>query len=213
MPPLLSDESTFRLIFAALFLSVAAFRLHYHRKASTFLERQYTEAEGRVTAAFRGLLGVAFYIGAFAYLISPEWMSWSALSLPVWLRWTGVGVGIVTVLLLFSVNHALGRNFSSTIRIREDHMLVTHGPYRRVRHPMYTVSLLMVAAAFLLSANWFVGITGILAMTLLIVVRTPKEEAQLIEQFGDQYREYMKYTRRFLPRLIRLREQDRTGQD
>ncbi len=213
MPPLLSDESTFQLIFAALFISLVAFRVHYHRKASTFLERQYTEAEGKLTAALRGLLGVAFYLSVFAFLISPEWMEWSALSLPVWLRWTGVGVGIVTVLLLFWVNHALGRNFSNTLRIRKDHTLVTQGPYRRVRHPMYTVSLLIVGAAFLLSANWFIGITGILAMTLLVVVRTPKEEAQLIEQFGDQYREYMKHSGRFLPRLTRPRDQDRTGHD
>lgn len=204
----MAEESTFRFIFIALFIAVAAFRLHYHLKAGTFRERQYTRTEGRLVAALRGLLGIPFYIGVFAYMISPQWMTWSALSLSTWPRWVGVGMGAATVLLLLWVNHALSRNFSPTLRIRKAHTLVTHGPYRWVRHPMYTVSLLMVIAAFLLSANWFVGLTGILAMTVLMVVRTPKEEAQLLEKFGDEYREYTRRAGRFLPRLMRSRKQD-----
>jgi protein-S-isoprenylcysteine O-methyltransferase Ste14 len=48
--------------------------------------------------------------------------------------------------------------------------------------------------------NWFIAALGVFAF-IAMAIRTPKEEANLIEKFGDEYREYMKRTGRFLPRL------------
>jgi protein-S-isoprenylcysteine O-methyltransferase Ste14 len=61
------------------------------------------------------------------------------------------------------------------------------------------VAALLMASVTLLTANWSIGVTGLLVM-LLLVVRTPKEEQMLIEQFGDEYRAYMARTGRFVPR-------------
>jgi protein-S-isoprenylcysteine O-methyltransferase Ste14 len=95
---------------------------------------------------------------------------------------------------------SLGRNITDTVAIRKEHTLVTHGPYRWIRHPLYSFGFLLFVGFTLLTANWFIGLTGVCALTLL-ALRTPIEEAKLIEQFGDAYREYMKRTGRFLPRL------------
>ena len=52
----------------------------------------------------------------------------------------------------------------------------------------------------LMADNWFIAALGVLTF-IGMAVRTPKEEAHLIEKFGDEYREYMKTTGAFLPRL------------
>lgn len=64
------------------------------------------------------------------------------------------------------------------------------------------MSALFLPAFALLLASWFVLLTGILAL-ILLAKRTPIEEAKLIERFGDEYRDYMKCTGRFVPRLLR----------
>ena len=52
----------------------------------------------------------------------------------------------------------------------------------------------------MLAANWLMGFLSVLVLSMLLV-RLPKEEAKLIERFGNEYREYMRRTGRFLPRL------------
>jgi protein-S-isoprenylcysteine O-methyltransferase Ste14 len=198
----MTNELTFRLSFIAIFILMTIIRLYYHYKAGTFRERVYTQTEGKLVAALRGLLAVPWFIATLIYMIYPQGMIWAGLSLPTWLRWSGVVLAGLSVLLLFWVNYALGKNFSTTLVVREDHTLVTHGPYRWVRHPMYTVIVLLIIAFFFLSANWFIGLIGLLIITLVMTVRTPKEEAMMIDKFGNEYRTYMERTGRFLPRFI-----------
>jgi protein-S-isoprenylcysteine O-methyltransferase Ste14 len=55
----------------------------------------------------------------------------------------------------------------------------------------------------LLTGNWFIGGVPLLALTLVVVWRLGREEAAMIEKFGDDYRAYMRRSGRFLPRLRR----------
>ena len=65
---------------------------------------------------------------------------------------------------------------------------MTHGPYHWVRHPMYTVLYMHLFAVLLLTRNWLIGGVFLLAMTLIIAQRLKREEATMIETFGDTYR-------------------------
>jgi protein-S-isoprenylcysteine O-methyltransferase Ste14 len=105
-----------------------------------------------------------------------------------------------TALWLFRVSHKmLGRNWSITLEIREQHRLVSSGPYALVRHPMYTSFFLMaVGQAFLLS-NWAVGLGGLIGFALLFFLRVDKEERMMLENFGPEYRDYMERTKRLIP--------------
>jgi protein-S-isoprenylcysteine O-methyltransferase Ste14 len=96
---------------------------------------------------------------------------------------------------------SLGSNVTKTVVTKEEHTLVTAGPYRWIRHPLYTIGVLFFVALSLISANWYFGAVMLLGAVPLFA-RTRQEEAMLIARFGDQYREYMKRTGRFLPRLV-----------
>ena len=59
----------------------------------------------------------------------------------------------------------------------------------------------LLAAYFLLSANWFIGLASVVGLTLVVASRVKREEIVMIEKFCDLYREYMSHTGRFMPRL------------
>ena len=143
-----------------------------------------------------GLVGM---LGLVTFVLNPDWMAWSSVPLPVSLRWGGVGFGLVGGCLLVWTFRALGTNITDTVVTRQAHTLVTTGPYRVVRHPFYVASALAVLANTLATANWFIGLMGLIATTLL-VVRTRIEEEHLVRRFGESYLRYMEETGRFLPR-------------
>jgi protein-S-isoprenylcysteine O-methyltransferase Ste14 len=128
-------------------------------------------------------------------------MAWAAAGLPDWARWLGAGLGVACVIGIYWLFSSIGRNITPTSATRAQHGLVTHGPYRWVRHPLYTIGSSFFIALGLVADNWFIALAGMLAF-LVVALRTPKEEANLIQKFGDEYREYMRRTGRFLPKLF-----------
>jgi protein-S-isoprenylcysteine O-methyltransferase Ste14 len=93
----------------------------------------------------------------------------------------------------------MGRNFAPTLAMKEDHRLVTSGPYRWVRHPMYVAFFLMLCGAGVLARNWFMELTGILLITCIMLVRIPAEEVLLANRFGDEYTTYRRKTSAVIP--------------
>src|SRR3954447_17713513 len=103
-------------------------------------------------------------------------------------------------LYLFRRTHKdLGRNWSVTLEVREQHALVTEGVYGRVRHPMYSAFWLWALAQVLLLPNWIAGPAGLVGFGTLFFLRVGREEALMAETFGDEYRRYMARTSRILP--------------
>ena len=115
-------------------------------------------------------------------------------------------VGIVILcgaLLLFYRSHAdLGKNWSISLEIRNEHRLVSSGIYRFIRHPMYTSFFLMAVAQLFLLPNWFAGITGLIGVGMLYAFRIRQEERMMMERFGAEYRDYMTRTARLIPWLV-----------
>ena len=146
------------------------------------------------------LFGLLLWLSPFVYLIAPQWMAWSKIGLPEWARWLGVGLGVASDGLLYWLFSSIGDGISPASATRKEHKLSTSGPYRWVRHPLYTVGTSLFISFGLMADNWFIALLGVLAF-IVMAIRTPKEEANLIAKFGDEYREYMKTTGRFLPKL------------
>lgn len=133
------------------------------------------------------------------YIRFPQLASWSYYSLPLYLRSLGLLFGFLALYSIYRVHQELGRYFSSRLVIRKGHMLVQSGPYRLVRHPMYTSYLLLFLAAFLITENWLLGFTGMAVIFSLMTLRIGREEALLWEHFGEEYERYRQTTGMFLP--------------
>ncbi len=188
-------------LFTLIFLFFVV-RAYHHRKAETVGGKiEYREKNLKAIRVMRGVGGIVFLSVLASYFVAPHFVDWAAIPLPDWIRWAGLALGYANLPLLWWIESTLGKNFNTTLHLREGHTLVTAGPYRWVRHPMYTLFVVMLVGSLLLTANWFIGLGGLLALGIVMIVRTPKEEAQLLEKFGDEYREYAERTGRFLPRI------------
>jgi len=146
-----------------------------------------------------GLNGIAMIFPLF-YIFS-SWFDFADFFLPAWLRWIGVVLFAGAAILLWKTHRDLGRNWTPTLGIREDHTLVTKGIFKSIRHPMYTAHLLWALAQPLILTNWIVGFSFLVTQILQYLLRIKPEEQMMLDLFGDQYQEYMNNTGRFLPRL------------
>ena len=196
------NENIFRILAAVILITGMVISSYFRMKADRDTgEKISRKADGNVMMTFIKIGGLILWLSPFVYLINPAWMAWSKIGLPEWARWVGVVVGILCDLGIYWLFSSIGSGITPTSATRTEHKLVTSGPYRWVRHPLYTVGSSMFVAFGLMAANWFIALLGVLAF-IGMAIRTPREEANLIEKFGDEYREYMKRTGRFLPRLF-----------
>jgi protein-S-isoprenylcysteine O-methyltransferase Ste14 len=134
------------------------------------------------------------------WLGSPA-LGFAQLPLPELAGWLGYLLALLGVGLLAWAHDTLGQNFSPWLELRGEHQLVTTGPYRWVRHPIYSAGVLVVLGIGLLSANLLVLLLPGASLSLLLVVRLRDEEAMLAERFGEAYRAWEATTGRLLPRL------------
>ncbi|MES2031448.1 MAG: protein-S-isoprenylcysteine O-methyltransferase [Pseudomonadota bacterium] len=119
------------------------------------------------------------------------------------LNYAAVVVGAALYVLslwLFRRSHKdLGRQWSASLEIREAHQIVRAGVYRSIRHPMYASFWLWALAQAFLLPNAMAALGGLVAIAILFFARIDYEERMLIEAFGDDYRAYMRETKRIIP--------------
>lgn len=183
------------------------------RKAYTKPYLQKRAEVKRTEERDRALMLLPFF-GMFLlpvlYLLT-SWLDFADYHLPPWAGWLGAALFAAAVWLLWRSHVDLGQNFSPELEIFEGHSLVTGGVYHRIRHPMYAAHWLWGIAQALLLQNWFAGPSMLVAMLPLYLVRVPREERMLLEQFGDTYRAYMRHTGRIIPRISRGNEESPPG--
>ena len=193
-------ETTCRLALAGI-LVLACFDSGYHRlRAEKQGGRVSLRNDPRWFWIVMMLAMAAFLLGTLAFLINPAWLTFTKIALPDYLRLLGIPLGLVTVILNDWMFRHLGHNVTKTSMPRDNASLVMTGPYRWIRHPMYSFGGLLFLAFALLTSSWLIAVSGIVAF-FMIALRTRLEERRLIEKFGDRYRNYMRRTGRYFPRL------------
>jgi protein-S-isoprenylcysteine O-methyltransferase Ste14 len=113
-----------------------------------------------------------------------------------------IGVALTAAGVAFAIwaRWHLGANWSAVVSIREQHELIRSGPYRRVRHPIYTGMLLAMAGTALVLGE----VRGLLAFAITLLTfywKARKEEVWLTREFGDKFEAHTKQTGMFLPKL------------
>jgi protein-S-isoprenylcysteine O-methyltransferase Ste14 len=195
------NENIFRILAALILITGIGISSYFRRKADKETgEKISRKVDGTVTMNIIRIGGLILWLSPLVYLINPAWMNWSKIGLPESIRWLGVGIGILCVLGIYWLFSSIGSGITPTSATRREHRLVKHGIYHWVRHPLYTIGSSFIISFGMMADNWFIAALGMLAF-IGMAARTPKEEANLIEKFGDEYREYIKHTGRFLPKL------------
>jgi protein-S-isoprenylcysteine O-methyltransferase Ste14 len=109
----------------------------------------------------------------------------------------GIVLIIIGDVILISARQHLGKNWSQTVAAKEGHELVTSGPYRYARHPMYAGGLIAAIGSAITAGGAFVLL--LILLGLIFIWRTGAEDKLMERQFPSEYPEYMKRTKKFIP--------------
>jgi protein-S-isoprenylcysteine O-methyltransferase Ste14 len=201
----MDTDILFRIEFWALIGLVLVMRIFFIAKVRTAGERLIpddaaVEREGRGAFLVR-VFGFLFVIGLLvSFALNPPWISALAAPFPAWLRAAGFAVGLCGLALWIWSQIALGTLWSANLMLRKTHTLITSGPYAAIRHPLYVGMIGWSVGLALVAANWIlVAVAAVVSS--VFVLRVPKEEQMLLEKFGVEYREYIRRTGSFFPKL------------
>jgi protein-S-isoprenylcysteine O-methyltransferase Ste14 len=167
------------------------------------------KATARRESTYSRLSYIAPMLLAVILLFSPTlpitFLETRFLPLAQWRVWGAIGVAVNLAGLLFAVwaRLHLGRNWSGTITLKQDHELVTSGPYAVVRHPIYTGLLLGFSGVAIARGEWRC-ILGVVIMALAFWRKLRIEERWMLEQFGDAYRSYRQRVAALIPGVRRV---------
>ena len=190
-------QSIFKLIYFIEMIIISVVR-----GLGTTKYRKLTTVEDRTTMLdmiMLGFNGVAMIL-PLVYVFS-NILSFADYYLPSWLSWIGVVLFAGAAVLLWKTHQDLGRNWTPTLGLREEHTLITKGVFKYIRHPMYAAHLLWAVAQPLILTNWIAGFSFLIAQIPQYLLRIGEEEGMMLDQFGEVYQEYMHRTGRFLPKF------------
>lgn len=197
----MDTEQIFRVAFIFIFLGSMTISASFRREARKSGETIARREESGLLIGMRLVFALPLFLSVLAYMINPDWLAWSALPLPIWIRFIGVVMGLACLPLLWWVFNSIGNNISETVLTKTDHALVTHGPYRWIRHPLYSVATWMfVSCGIISSSAWITGF-ALVALVMIVGYVIPREEKALTEKFGNAYVEYQSRSGRLIPKI------------
>lgn len=200
----MSDDLLFRRLAAlvvALMVGVSIYFRHRADRKGGRVSRDLEPAPIRLGLSLTGLMGFG---GLLVYFLAPSLMSFTMVPVQPALRWMGLALAAATAAGTVWIFRTLGTNVTRTVVARDGATLVTTGPYRFVRHPLYTNAAIAFVALSLVTRSWWFAVWVTAGMALL-AVRTRQEEAHLEARFGDAWRRYAAVTGRFVPKVAKRR--------
>ncbi len=195
----------FKVAFIVAFITAATVAATAARRATRkhggSLNQLAHEVPGLLVV--RAALGLVFYAALAIWLLGLPVGAWSYLPLPITARWIGVVSLLPTLLFFIWSFSSLGTSYRGGVGLYEAHELVTTGPYRLIRHPIYLAFTAIMLLVLLVSANWLLGLSGLLLVVSIAAARIPVEERELAERFGSAWDAYRSHTGRVLPSIYR----------
>ncbi len=186
------------LVWLASFVATGLIRAPYARRT-----RNNEIADDRKDLSERLLLSGMFLTMMVLPLLhlATGVFDFAGYALPIWATIVGAVLQLPFLWLFWRSHADLGRNWSVSLEIHEEHSLVTEGVYARTRHPMYSAIWLAAIAQPLLIHNWIAGFLVIPAFAAMYFIRVPQEEAMMRARFGEAYDRYAARTGRVWPRF------------
>ena len=197
----MNGEIVFRALFILTTIAMLAIRVYFQSKVLRD-QRKVEVKEEPVSLVAASVAALTTIVFGLEYMIRPGTFAFAYLwAYPAWLRWLGGALLVGGVTLLGLAHHHLGQSFHSLVVSKEDQALVETGPYRWIRHPVYTAYLASYLGGGLLASNWVLTFVPVTLYAVLVAIRLRREEAVLEETFGERYVAYKARTGRLLPRI------------
>ena len=168
------------------------------RTANRKTVQRLEPAASRILRAFTFLIVIALFM---VPRIPLRWLYFQLWAMGLWAFWIGAAVTVSGLLFAVWARLHLRSNWSRAVTIKQDHELITTGPYALVRHPIYTGILI----GFLGSAIALSQVRGLVALGLVFLVFWAKfhmEEKWMHSQFGEMYSDYSQKTAALVPFLF-----------
>jgi protein-S-isoprenylcysteine O-methyltransferase Ste14 len=118
------------------------------------------------------------------------------------LFWIGTVVLLAGLLFTIAARRHLGGNWSGAVTLKQDHTLIRSGPYRFVRHPIYTGLLLAIFGSGVIALGEWRGLVALALVTVAFLRKIQIEERFMQEQFGDGYTRYRQEVAALIPGVV-----------
>jgi len=136
---------------------------------------------------------------SIAASVTVSYMMEFPMSKSAWILYAGEAFILIGIIFRFMIIRSLGKYFTVDVTIKRDHKIKKEGFYKYLRHPSYTFSLLTSLGLGLYLNNWVSLILAFLPPFFAFAYRIKIEEQALVEQFGEEYIEYRKKTKKLIP--------------
>ncbi len=198
----------FKAVFISAFTLIIVFTKNATKRAQNKHQCSFDEFNAHKTELksllwIRGILGFPGYVFLIEWLLPKTYFSWAYLDFPLLINWIGL------ILLGFSMGffwwafRSIKTEYHGTRGFHKNHSLITTGVYSYLRHPINVAFIPFMVSAFLITSNWALGILLIAVSVIVCLVRSPYEEKQLLERFGEDYQNYIKKTGKYFPKLFK----------
>ena len=185
------EEIIFKIVFLIFIILMIFIRMPHSTKYKK-IEKYLSKKEKREKLLV-ALNGISMMFVPLIYVFT-GWLDFFKMNLPDWIRISGIVIIFLGLIFFWWIHKTLGENWSPVLEIRKGHKLIIKGPYKYVRHPMYTLFYIFAIGLLLSISNWFVGLFALLSWHLLYVIRVSTEEKMMLEQFGIEWENYCKRT-------------------
>jgi protein-S-isoprenylcysteine O-methyltransferase Ste14 len=197
MKPIFFDQPTYAAIF-----EVACAIWYVPELIGTFFQRATRRNGTRHDRGSYAVLIVVLWSGLILGFGIAAFLPWAAiplLRLPLF--WLGIAGILAGVALRWYAIWVLGRFFTRDVATQAGQTVVQDGPYRFIRHPAYTGTLLTLLGIGLTLGNWLALLVVLVSGVVGHRYRVQVEEQALVATLGEPYRAYIRRTRRFIPFL------------
>ena len=191
----------FRIITLIVLVTAFSISAYYRRAARETGETIDRREEGSLVLILRLIFGLFLLALLLLNIFFPQALTWSKFELPLSIRLIGAAISIISVLLILWVFRSIGRNISETVLTKQDHELVTSGPYRWVRHPLYSSALLLIFTIGLMLGDWVLLLFSLVGTVVFRFMVIPAEEEKLVALFGEEYEKYKNQSGALIPKI------------
>jgi protein-S-isoprenylcysteine O-methyltransferase Ste14 len=129
-----------------------------------------------------------------------EWLDARFIPYSRTVEWMGVLLTAAGVGVAFWARWHLGTNWSGVVTLKEGHELIRSGPYRAIRHPIYT-GILLAMLGTAISIGEVRALVGVAIAWISFYIKARREESFLAQEFGASFTEHLRHTGMFLPRV------------